>query len=133
MVSSAVSSVLYLRDATGEHTETPLGSCVYCGDAASFHEGEFRTRCRVVGKTGDHHIEAVSKVCDGLRGDAFVATQEVGFDSLCETVNGTPRGIDTLIRHMGKLSSRSASTNPKTCFGSTVVQEDGCQDNKPKN
>ena len=29
-------------------------------------------------KTGDQYIEAMSKVCDGLRGDAFVAAQEVG-------------------------------------------------------
>ena len=41
----------------------------------------------------------MSKVCDGLRGDAFVAAQEVGFDNLCEIVDGTPRGIDTLINH----------------------------------
>ena len=42
----------------------------------------------------------MSKVCDGLRGDAFVAAQEVGFVNLCEIVDGTPRGIDTLINHM---------------------------------
>ena len=42
----------------------------------------------------------MSKVCDGLRGDAFVAAQEVGFDYLCEIVDGIPRGIDTLIQHM---------------------------------
>ena len=34
--------------------------------------------------TGDPYIEAMSKVCDGLRGDAFVAAQEVGFDNLRE-------------------------------------------------
>ena len=44
--------------------------------------------------------KAVSKVVDGLRGDASVAAQEVGFDSLRETVDGRPRGIDTLIRPM---------------------------------
>ena len=51
-------------------------------------------------KTRDQFIEAVSKVCDGLLGDAFVATQEVGLDNLCEIVDGRPRGIDTLINHM---------------------------------
>ena len=70
------------------------------GVAASFQEWEFRTRLRIFGKTGDQYIEAMSKVCDGLRGDAFVAAQEVGFDDLCEIVDGRPRGIDTLIRHM---------------------------------
>ena len=34
------------------------------------------------GKTGDQCIATMSKVCDGLRGDAFVKAQEVGFDNL---------------------------------------------------
>ena len=58
-----------------------------------------RTRLRIAGKIGDQHIEAMSKVCDGLRGDALVAVQEVGFDTLCEIVDGTLRSIDTLINH----------------------------------
>ena len=45
----------------------------------------------------------MSKVCDGPRGDAFAAAQEVGVDNLCETVDGTPHGIDTLIRHMREM------------------------------
>ena len=100
MASSAVSSVLYLRDAAGNHAETRSGAYIYYGDATSFHEWEFRTRLRIVGKTGDQYIEAMSKVRDGLRGDAFVAAQEVGFDNLCEIVDGRPRGIGTLIHHM---------------------------------
>ena len=40
----------------------------------------------------------MSKVCDGLRGDAFGAV-----DNLCEIVDGTPRGIDTLINHMREI------------------------------
>ena len=87
MASSAVSSVLYLRDAAGNHAETRTGAYIYFGDAASFHEWQFRTRLRIAGKTGDQHIEAMSKVCDGLRSEAFVAAQEVGFDHLCEIVD----------------------------------------------
>ena len=100
MASSAVSSMLYLRDAAGNHAETRTGADIYYGDAASFREWEFRTRLRIAGKTGDQYDEAMSKVCDGLRGDAFVAAQEVGCYNLCEIVDGTPRGIDTLINHM---------------------------------
>ena len=100
MASSAVSSVLYLRHAAGNHAETRSGAYVCFGDAASFHEWEFRTRLRTAGKHGDQYIEAMSKVCDGLRGDAFVEAQEVGFDNLCEIVDGRPRGIETLIQHM---------------------------------
>ena len=89
--SSAVSSVLCSGDAAGNHAETRSGAYIYCGDAASFHEWEFRTRLHIAGKPGDQYIEAMSKVCDGLRGDACVAAQEVGFDNLCEVVDGTPR------------------------------------------
>ena len=95
MASSAVSSVLYLRDAAGNHAETCTGAHTCYGDAASFHEWECRTGLRIAGKTGDQYIEAMSKVCDGLRGVAFVAAQEVGFDNLFEIVDGIPRGIDT--------------------------------------
>ena len=55
MVSSAVSSVLCLRDAAGNHAETRSGACIYYGDEASFHEWEFRTRLRIAGKTGDQY------------------------------------------------------------------------------
>ena len=102
--------LLFLRCCTCEtplenkHTDTRLGSYVYCGDAASFHELEFRTRFRVAATTGDHYLEAVSMVCDGLRGDAFIAAEEVGFDSLFEIVKGTPRGIDTPTRHMREMA-----------------------------
>ena len=99
MASSAVSSVLYLRDAAGKHAETHSGAHIHYGDAARSHDWEFRTRLRVAGKTGDQYIEAVSKVVDGQRGDAFVAAQEVGFDDLCEIVDGR-QGIDTLIQHV---------------------------------
>ena len=100
MASSVVSSVLHLRDAVGNHAETRSGAYNYYGDAASFHEWEFRTRLRISGKTGDQYIEAMSKACDGPRGDACVGAQEVGFDNPCESVDGTPRGVDKLISHM---------------------------------
>ena len=73
MASSAVSSVLFAHYEVGNQAETSTGACTYNGDAASSHEWEFRTRLRIAGKTGDQSIEAMSKVCDGLRGDAFVA------------------------------------------------------------
>ena len=79
--------------------KTRSGAYIYHGDAASFYEWEFRTRLRVAGEIDDQYIEAMSKVWDGLRGDALVAAREVGFDNLCEIADGRPRGIDTLIHH----------------------------------
>ena len=80
------------------------GACIYYGDAASFHEWEFRTRPHIACKTGDQYIEAMSKVCDGLRCDAFVAAQEVGLDNLCEIIDGRQSGINKLISHMPELA-----------------------------
>ena len=116
--------MLYLRDAAGNHAETRTGACIYCGDATNFHAWEFRTRLRIAGKTGDHYIEAMSKVCDGLRRDAFVAAQEVGFDNLCEIVDGRPCGIDTLIQHLcEEWFFPRLNTSPKNYSDSTVVPE----------
>ena len=78
--SSAVSSVLHHQGTT--YIETKQGSYVYHGDAGSFHEWEFRTQLRVRGKKEEFYAEAVSKVVDGLRGDAFIVAQEVGLENL---------------------------------------------------
>ena len=87
MASSAVSSVLQLCDAAGNHADTRTGAYIYYGDAACFHEWEIRIPLRIAGKSGD----------------AFVAAQEIGFDNLCEIVDARPRGIDTLIQHIQKI------------------------------
>ena len=69
----------------------------------------------------------MSKVCDGLRGDAIDAAQEVGFDNLCEIVDGRQRGIDT--QHMrGMGYSLWQNTNPKNYSANTADLEDLCPD-----
>ena len=81
--SSAVASVLYSRG--GSNTEvTKSGSYIYHGDASQYHEWEFRTRLRVkaAGNEEGRYAEAMSKVVDGLRGDAFIVAKEVGLESL---------------------------------------------------
>ena len=79
--SSAVASVLFTRGGD-RHEVTKSGSYIYNGDAANFHEWEFRTRLRV--KTGgtdpERYADVMSKVVDGLRGDAFIIAKEVGLD-----------------------------------------------------
>ena len=87
----------YVHDEAGNHAETSTGAYIYHGDAASFHEWEFRIRPRIAGKSGDQHIEAMS---NGLRGDASVAAQEDGFDNLREIIDGRPCDNDTLINTM---------------------------------
>ena len=81
--SSAVASVLFTRGGD-THEVTKSGSYIYHGDASQYHEWEFRTRLRVKasGNDEDKYAEAMSKVVDGLRGDAFIIAEEVGLDEL---------------------------------------------------
>ena len=58
------------------------------------------TRLYIAGKSGDQYVEAMSKVCGRLGGDASVVAQEAGFHNLCEIIDGRPRGIEALISQM---------------------------------
>ena len=66
----------------------------------AFTSGNFALDVALLVKMVISTSKRCPKVCDGLSGDAFVAPQEVGFDNLCEIVDGRPRGIETLIQHM---------------------------------
>lgn len=100
--SSAVASVLYSRGADN-HQVTKSGSYIYSGDASNYHEWEFRTRLRVKASGDDpgRYAEAMSKVVDGLRGDAFIVAKEVGLDSIWYPGDADDSqsggGVDTLI------------------------------------
>jgi hypothetical protein len=102
-ISSAVSSLLFSHG-DSFHQETKTGSYVFWGDAASFHQWEFRTRLHVAAEAGDNYVEAVCKVVEGLRGDAFVVVQEVGLADLWqEPTDHIPSGITTLMHHMKQM------------------------------
>jgi hypothetical protein len=82
---------------------TKSGSYVYHGEAANYHEWEFRTRLRLraAGKDDpEKYAEAMSKVVEGLRGDAFIIAKEVGLDRIwCPGDELQPEaGVDTLIK-----------------------------------
>ena len=81
--SSVVASVLFTRGGDS-HQVTKSGSYIYNGDASNFHEWEFRTRLRVraAGSDAEKYAEVISKVVDGLRGDAFIIAKEVGVERL---------------------------------------------------
>ena len=99
--SSSVTSVLYHHNASDNTRETKSGSYIYQGDAASFHEWEFRTLLRVKGKKGDGYLESASKVVDGLRADAFTVAREVGLDTLYKPGSDTEKsGIVLLVEAM---------------------------------
>ena len=115
MASSTVSPLLFVQNEAGNQAEISTGACIYYGDAASFHEWEFRTRLHIACKTGDQYIEAMSKVCDGLRVYAFVAAQ-VGLDNLCEIIDGRQSGINKLICHMREMALPLTEHESKELF-----------------
>ncbi len=82
--SAAVASVLFQRGGGATDVVNKFGSYIYWGDAANFFEWEFRTRLRVKsgGTDPEKFAEVMSKVIDGLRGDAFVIAKEIGLDRI---------------------------------------------------
>ena len=94
--SSAVTAVLFARGNDTLHQETKQGSYIYSGEASKFHEWEFRTKLRSQGKKGDHYVDAVSRIVEGLRGDAFIVAQELGLRNLWQEERaGTPATLES--------------------------------------
>ena len=79
--SSAVASVLFTRGSDKCET-TKSGSYIYDGSPSQYHEWEFRTRLRMKGVSAESYANVMSKVIDGLRGDAFTVATTVGLESL---------------------------------------------------
>ena len=102
--SSAVASVLYSRGGSHPAETTKSGSYVFSGDASTYHEWQFRIRLRVkaAGDEPRFYAEAMSKVVDRLRGEAFIVAKEIGLDKIwdpgswTEDERVTP-GVDVLI------------------------------------
>ncbi len=111
MASLSVSSVLFSQSMESSYKETKQGTYVYKGDAMNYYEWEFRTKLRVASKTDDQYKDAVSKVVDGLRGDAFVVAQEVGLETLWGT-----RGVEQLTKNMREMVFPLTTQEAKELF-----------------
>ena len=100
--SSAVASVLFSRGNDAHVQITKSGSYIYDGKASDYHEWEFRIglRMKAAGTDERFYAEAMSKVIDGLRGEAFIIAKETGLENLWETGEGDlqlPAGCDVLV------------------------------------
>jgi hypothetical protein len=117
------------------YNETKTGSFVYHGDAANFHEWEFRTRLRSHGKRGDQYVDIASKVVDGLRGEAFVVAQEIGLDVIWtagvlgrdptledEGIVAVPSGIEQLVTAMRERVFPYTTHEAKELFRQYIKQ-----------
>ena len=102
--SSAVASVLHPKAGSANFAaETKSGAMIYWGDAANFHEWEFKTRLRLQNKEDkSQYTTQMSMVVEGLRGDAFVVAKDtVGLAKLSEPGSSIVNsGLEILIKEM---------------------------------
>ena len=105
--SSAVASVLHTKGTEGSMTFTKAGSLIYHANASDFHEWEFRTRLKIAATDeSDRHeyAKTMSKIIEGLRGDAFVVAKQIGLKALCEVGDDfAPSGADLLIKKVREV------------------------------
>ena len=80
--SASVVSVMYLGHDTHHVINTKQGALIYDGSPENFHDWEFRTQIRCMGRTGEDYRKAISLVVDGLTKDAFQAASELGIENL---------------------------------------------------
>ena len=130
--SSAVASVLYTRGGVGPQV-TKSGSYIYHGEPANFHEWEFRTELRVkaAGTDPERYAEVMSRVVDGLRGEAFITAKDVGIDRLWQP--GSVEGDDEDIIPGAKLliDAIRRSVFPLTTHEAKVLFRQYCHPNGP--
>ena len=107
--SSVVCSVLFTQSGTVE--ETRAGGFIYRGDAATFHEWEFRTTLRIGVKKDDAYVDAAAKIVDALRDDAFTVAQEVGCAEILKV-----GGITLLVEAMRKMVFPLSTYEAKELF-----------------
>ena len=131
MVSSAVSSVLYLRDAAGEHTEIVwVRMSTTETQQASTNENSENVFALHTKQGTTSWKECQKYVTDSVvmhslqpKKSGFTLSAEL---STLLLLAASTHLSDTCVT----WSCRSLNTNPKNCFASTVVQEDHCQENK---
>ena len=86
---ASVSSLRYNRDETynAKDTFTKAGAFIYGGSATEFHEWEFRTMLKVRGTKPEEICSCISKIVEGLFGDAFQIARDVGLEVLTDEGN----------------------------------------------
>eukprot|EP00971_Amphidinium_carterae_P264243 5242061-Amphidinium_carterae.1 len=66
---------------------------MYDGNPAGYHEFEIRARLKVAAAKEDEKAQAMMKIVEGVRGDAFAIAQDIGMTELLKA-----DGPDKLIR-----------------------------------
>ena len=79
----ALASLRFQRNAQ-DYEETRQGMTVFAGDAASFHEWQFRLRIKKSLCKAEELPALTAKVVDASRGEALLCAMEIGLAKLME-------------------------------------------------
>ena len=88
----ALASLRFQRNAQ-DYEETRQGMTVFAGDAASFHEWQFRLQIKKSSCKAEELPALTAKVVDALRGEALSCAMEIGLTKLMEA-----NGLDLLVQ-----------------------------------
>ena len=88
----ALASLRFQRNAQ-DYEESRQGMTVFAGDAASFHECQFRLQIKKSLCTAEELPALTAKVVDALRGEALSCAMEIGLAKLMEA-----NGLDLLVQ-----------------------------------
>ena len=77
----ALASLRFHRNAQ-DYEESRQGMTVFAGDAASFHEWQFRLQIKKSLCTAEELPALTAKVVDALRGEALSCAMEIGLAKL---------------------------------------------------
>ena len=88
----ALASLRFQRNAQ-DYEESRQGMTVFAGDAASFHEWQFRLQIKKSLCTAEELPALTVKVADALRGDPLSCAMEIGLAKLMEA-----NGLDLLVQ-----------------------------------
>ena len=85
-------SLRYQRNAQG-YEESRQGMTVFAGDAASFHEWQFRLQIKKSSCTAGELPALTAKVVDASRGEALSCAMKIGLDKLMKA-----EGLDLVVQ-----------------------------------
>ena len=93
-VLMALASLRFQRNAQ-DYEESRQGMTVFAGDAASFHEWQFRLQIKKSLCKAEELPALTAKVVDALRGEALSCAMEIGLAKLMEA-----NGLDLLVQKL---------------------------------
>ena len=112
--SSVVTSLAFRRGGQVA-PETKDGAAIYHGDAAHYHEWEFKTRMKLTSGTKEQFPTRMAQVVNGLRGDALAIAMQITQARLMKVPTSLPDKF-----HSSKQSEASDSDQGDASQGASA-------------